>query len=916
MMPTTKKRWRERYLTKLEKSTCEKTFWSLKKLAQDFDFVLGEQPFVTRLFLENVMRNFESNAGKENIASLQTLIKALSSGDYSSDFEFQFYPGRVLMQDYTGVPALADLAAMRDTLFAKGGNAEKINPKCPVDLVIDHSVIVDEAGHAGALEHNRQREMERNQERYQFLKWAQGSFENLTVVPPGNGICHQVNLEYFAQVVNEKDGELFPDTLVGSDSHTTMINGLGVLGWGVGGIEAEAVMLGQPLSLNAPIIVGVKLEGELTPGVTATDLVLSITEILRNYGVVGKCVEFHGAGVSALNVADRATIANMAPEYGATCALFPIDAKVIEYLTLTNRPASLVKRVYDYAVAQGLFYDTDHETKSPIYSECLAINLHDIVPSVAGPKRPQDRLPLAAIKRKTLEEIELSGHALPVEIKQRQSEFNQRQSQLIDGDIVIAAITSCTNTSNPGVMLLAGLLAKSAVEKGLTVNPHVKTSLAPGSQVVARYLDSSGLQAYLDQLGFQRVGFGCTTCIGNSGPLNDDLESVIKQGNLQVSAVLSGNRNFEGRVHPAVRLNWLASPPLVIAFALAGHTRINFDIEPLGVDKENKPVFLRDIWPQNFQLEQAMLAVNQTLYAQSYTNILQGDQLWNDLHVEQTVCFPWNSASTYIRKPPFLDRKDKPGAVVGAKILAILGDSITTDHISPAGQISIDSPAGEYLSKQNIMPEQFNSYGSRRGNHEVMVRGTFANKRLKNNMATPMEGGFTRLSNDSSKGLNPTEPVSIFSASQYYTDNNIPVVIFAGKEYGTGSSRDWAAKGCLLLNVKAVIAESFERIHRSNLVGMGIMPLQLLPEVRLNDLKLLGDESITIQWPVDLDEQQLEPKQRLSLVITSVPPSVSQSAAPANQTTSVILRIDNSRELDYFFAGGVLPYVAQQFIGQ
>ncbi len=907
MNAKTTKQWRERYLTKLDESVGENTFWSLKKLAQDFDFVLGEQPFVTKLLLENVMRNFKSLADKESIASLQTLIKALGFAEYSSDFEFQFYPSRVLMQDYTGVPAIADLAAMRDALFAEGGNAEKINPMCPVDLVIDHSVIVDKAGHVSALEHNRQREMERNEERYQFLKWAQGSFDNLTVVPPGNGICHQVNLEYFAQVVREKEGVLFPDTLVGTDSHTTMINGLGVLGWGVGGIEAEAVMLGQPLSLNAPIVVGVKLAGQLAPGVTATDLVLSITEILRNYGVVGKFVEFYGAGVNALSVADRATIANMAPEYGATCGLFPVDTKVIEYLTLTNRPAPLVKRVYDYAIAQGLFYDADHETKPPIFSENLTINLNDIVPCVAGPKRPQDRLPLAAIKRKTLEEIELLGQALPVESK-------QKQSQLMGGDIVIAAITSCTNTSNPSVMLLAGLLAKSAVEKGLTVNSHVKTSLAPGSQVVAQYLDSSGLQIYLDQLGFQRVGFGCTTCIGNSGPLNGDLESVIKQGNLQVSAVLSGNRNFEGRVHPAVRLNWLASPPLVIAFALAGHTRINFDNEPLGVDKENKPVFLRDIWPQESQLEQAMLAVNQTLYAQSYKNILQGDQLWNDLLVEQTVCFPWNSTSTYIRKPPFLDRRDKPSAIIEAKILAVLGDSITTDHISPAGQISVDSPAGEYLSKQNIIPEQFNSYGSRRGNHEVMVRGTFANKRLKNTMVTPMEGGFTRLSNDTAKGLNPLEPVSIFSASQYYTDNNIPLVIFAGKEYGTGSSRDWAAKGCLLLNIKAVIAESFERIHRSNLVGMGIMPLQLLPDATLNDLELLGNESITIQWPLDSGKHKLEPNQKLSLVITSVHESASQSKVPTSQTISVILRIDNSRELDYFFAGGVLPYVAKQLI--
>ncbi|GAB2189080.1 aconitate hydratase AcnA [Sessilibacter sp. MAH1] len=916
IIPTTKKQWRERYLTHLGESGCRNMYWSLKQLAQDFDFTLGDQPLVIRLFLENIMRNIENNVDEENTAYLQVLIKALISGINTAEFEFQFYPSRVLMQDYTGVPAIADLAAMRDAVFASGGDAEKINPMCPVDLVIDHSVIVDQTGHSNALQYNRQREMERNKERYQFLKWAQGSFENLTVVPPGKGICHQVNLEYFAQVIRKKEDVLFPDTLVGTDSHTTMINGLGVLGWGVGGIEAEAVMLGQPLSLNAPRVVGVRLDGELPCGVTATDLVLSITEILRNHGVVGKYVEFHGAGVSNLSVADRATIANMSPEYGATCALFPIDARVIEYLTLTNRPASLVERVYDYAVAQELFYSSDHESQAPIYGESLVINLNDIVPCIAGPKRPQDRLPLAAIKQKTLDECALAGHA-------GVSESSDAQSSLMDGDLVIAAITSCTNTSNPSVMLLAGLLAKAAVKKGLLVKPHVKTSLAPGSQVVARYLNRSGLQTYLDQLGFQRIGFGCTTCIGNSGPLNNNLESVIEMGNLHVSAVLSGNRNFEGRIHPSVRLNWLASPPLVVAFALVGHTRINFDKEPLGFDQENNPVFLSDIWPDNSQLEHAMLQVSQELYALSYKDILQGDEYWNDLDVTSSKCFPWNPESTYIRKPPFFQQHEKPNPIIAARILAIVGDSITTDHISPAGRISLDSPAGEYLLKRHVKPDQFNSYGARRGNHEIMVRGTFANKRLKNAIVTPMEGGFTRIYEDAENTQNTSQsinieeagPVTIFAASQYYTEKNIPLVIFAGKEYGTGSSRDWAAKGCLLLNVKAVIAESFERIHRSNLVGMGIMPLQLLPETTIDDLSLNGDESISILRPTDtIKNNQLLPKQRMLLEITSSQQTSSSHKPLLTRTISVVLRIDNYQELDYFFAGGVLPYVAQQFI--
>jgi len=899
MIPTNKANWHNRYIVPLSDDKGGVAYWSLLKLAKDFCFTLNQQPFIVRLFLENVMRHYESQA------STLAIIKNLSLIDASNDFEFPFYPSRVLMQDYTGVPAIADLAAMRDAVAEHGGDAQKINPLCPVDLVIDHSVIVDQAGGSNALAHNRQREMEQNQERYQFLKWAQSSFDNLTIVPPGRGICHQVNLEYFAQVVRQETGILIPDTLVGTDSHTTMINGLGVLGWGVGGIEAEAVMLGQPLSLNAPSIVGVKLEGKLPAGTTATDLVLRITEILRNYGVVGKYVEFYGMGVLSLSVADRATIANMAPEYGATCGLFPIDQKVIEYLILTNRPVSLVEQVHAYALAQGLWYDDSGD--DPIYSENLTIYLNDMEPSVAGPKRPQDRLALNAIKQQTLKEIELAGHALPIEPKS----IEQRQP-LTNGDIVIAAITSCTNTSNPHVMLLAGLLAKAAVEKGLTVKSHVKTSLAPGSQVVARYLDSSGLQAFLDQLGFQRVGFGCTTCIGNSGPLNDDLESVIEKADLSVSAVLSGNRNFAGRVHPSVRLNWLASPPLVVAFALVGHTRINLDKEPLGKDKNGQAVFLKDIWPSENQMVEALSQVNQAQYAQSYTNMLIGDHAWESLRVEKTVCYPWNKSSTYIHKPPFFEIKVQPSngeiksslKIKAAKVLAILGDSITTDHISPAGQISENSPAGEYLREHQIEPAQFNSYGARRGNHEVMVRGTFANKRLLNKMVTPKEGGFTRVFTD--ENTNNPSPVFIYAASKIYQENNIPLVIFAGKEYGTGSSRDWAAKGCLLLNIKAVIAESFERIHRSNLVGMGIMPLQLSATTLVDDIHLSGDESIDIACYSNNGDNQLKPKQLLQLII--------RGKTNKETVLPVLLRIDNVLELEYFLAGGVLPYVVSQFL--
>lgn len=914
MIPKTGTSWRKRYHQSLSLKEQDLSYWSLKNLADDFQSPLDEQPFVTRLFLENVMRHYEGN--EVTPAVITQLLSAAAGKSGRSEPAFSFYPSRVLMQDYTGVPAIADLAAMRDAVADAGGDPQTINPVCPVDLVIDHSVIVDQAGADTALSHNRAQEMVRNQERYQFLKWAQQSFDNLTIVPPGRGICHQVNLEYFAQVIRNVEDTLIPDTLVGTDSHTTMINGLGVLGWGVGGIEAEAVMLGQPLSLNMPNIVGVKLEGKLAAGTTATDLVLTVTERLRNHGVVGKYVEFYGPGVLRLSVADRATIANMAPEYGATCGLFPIDKKVIEYLTLTNRPAHIVERVRAYAIAQGFWYD--NTTPDPHYSENLCIQLADIEPSVAGPKRPQDRLSLPSIKTKTLEAMELAGHVQPVSEASVAQAAVAVQQPVMDGDVVIAAITSCTNTSNPHVMLLAGLLAKAAVEKGLSVKAHVKTSLAPGSQVVARYLDHLGLQPYLNQLGFQRVGFGCTTCIGNSGPLNPGIEAMVEQGQLNVCAVLSGNRNFEGRVHPAVRLNWLASPPLVIAFALVGHTRIDLVSEPLGNDEKGNAVFLKDIWPSDSVVNEALQQVTQAQYAQSYQNMLLGDEAWEGLPVEKTVRYHWDKNSTYIRKPPFFagianaDSKAKSATMQAAKILAILGDSITTDHISPAGQISESSPAGNYLMAHQIQPDQFNSYGARRGNHEVMVRGTFSNKRLKNKMVSPKEGGFTFVFEEHSFEGNSFEEnnfgengqahqiVSIYEASQHHIKKSNPLVVFAGKEYGTGSSRDWAAKGCLLLNVKAVIAESYERIHRSNLVGMGILPLQLPSDTRVDDLSLVGDETIDIAW-----SGELRPSQSVELLI--------RLKSGEKKAVTVIVRIENNRELDYFHAGGVLPYVANQF---
>jgi len=919
MIPKSKSKWCERYLAgfidnETIKENTTLSYWSLARLAEDFKFNLADQPFIIKLFLENVMRHYASGDTIDHKTVVST-IQNLISTTASTNFEFPYFPARVLMQDYTGVPAIVDLAAMRDAIAEQNGDANKINPLCPVDLVIDHSVIVDQAGSAEALSHNRAREMARNQERYQFLKWAQNSFDNLRVVPPGRGICHQVNLEYLAQVVRDEAGVLIPDTLIGTDSHTTMINGLGVLGWGVGGIEAEAVMLGQPLSLGAPSVVGVKLQGKLAVGITATDLVLTVTQTLREYGVVGKYVEFYGSGVLSLSIADRATVANMAPEYGATCGLFPIDSKVTDYLNLTNRSPEMIARVKTYATAQQLWYDSSNN--NPSYAENVTIDLNAITPCVAGPKRPQDRIALNCIKEETQAAIELN-----VQVASKPNNTKALPT-LASGDIVLAAITSCTNTSNPHVMLQAGLLAKAAVERGLTVKSYVKTSLAPGSQVVARYLDNSGLQPFLDKLGFNRIGFGCTTCIGNSGPLNDNLELQISEYNLSVCSVLSGNRNFEGRIHPAVRLNWLASPPLVVAFALVGHTKINFDNEPLGTDSKGQAVYLRDIWPSDELVNEALSSISQESYALSYQDMLVGDEAWENLPITNSICYAWNEQSSYIVKPPFLDRlaenikqevskakpamDNEPALIKSAQILAILEDSITTDHISPAGQIDQRTPAGKYLIAKGIAPAEFNSYGTRRGNHEVMVRGTFANNRLQNQMVTPSEGGLTRIF--ASEKYDSAETVSIFEASQHYQSQNTPLVIFAGKEYGTGSSRDWAAKGCQLLGIKAVIAESFERIHRSNLVGMGIMPLQLPQTMSVVDLKLRGDEKIDISFVDSAKGGQLAPQQLLQLKIYST-----ASDREKEQVIPLTLNITNDLELSYFLAGGVLPYVARQFL--
>ena len=803
-------------------------------------------PMSLKILLENLLR-FEDG---------QTVTRADIEGlanwadDPRSGAEIAYRPARVLMQDFTGVPAVADLAAMRSAVLAAGLDPEIVNPLSPVDLVIDHSVMVDRFGSGRAFAENVELEMERNEERYRFLRWGQTAFGNFRVVPPGTGICHQVNLEYLARVVwsdaSNGSAMAYPDTLVGTDSHTTMINGAGVLGWGVGGIEAEAAMLGQPISMLIPEVIGFRLTGRLAEGITATDLVLRVVEMLRARGVVGKFVEFFGEGLDDLPLADRATIANMAPEYGATCGFFPVDRETVDYLRLTGRPAQTLALVEAYAKAQGL-WRSDIEA---VYTDTLELDLGSIVPSLAGPKRPQDRVAMTDMATAFDQALELQGRS---EVDDRVAVAGT-DFEIGHGAVVIAAITSCTNTSNPAVMLGAGLVARKAAARGLSVKPWVKTSLAPGSKVVTEYLERTGLQEDLDRLGFNLVGYGCTTCIGNSGPLPEAISNAIGEGDLVVASVLSGNRNFEGRVHQEVRTNWLASPPLVVAYALAGTMRIDLGSEPIGRDAGGNEVYLRDIWPSNAEVADAVARVSAEMFGRHYEDVFTGPDAWRAIEVEQTGAYGWQS-STYIKQPPFFSvgsDLDQSAEVRGARILALLGDSVTTDHISPAGAIQPDSPAGHYLQQHGVIPENFNSYGSRRGNHEVMMRGTFANIRIRNEMVPGVEGGYTRH-------IPTGDRLPIYDAAIRYQGEGTPLVVFAGKEYGTGSSRDWAAKGTRLLGVKAVVAESFERIHRSNLIGMGVLPLVFAAGGGRKALQLTGEETVDIRLPAGETELQAAP---------------------------------------------------------
>ncbi len=853
-------------------------------------------PFSLRILLENLLRTEDGrNVKADDIRAL-----ASWSGKTRSQKEIAFTPSRVLMQDFTGVPAVVDLAAMRDAMKKLGGNPALINPLQPAELVIDHSVQVDEFGKAQAFAMNAELEFLRNKERYAFLRWGQTAFRNMAIVPPDTGIVHQVNLEYLARVVfvNEANGKrtAYPDTLVGTDSHTTMINGLGVLGWGVGGIEAEAAMLGQPVSMLIPQVVGVKLTGRLREGATATDLVLTITEMLRKHGVVGKFVEYFGPGLKDLPLADRATIGNMSPEYGATCGIFPIDRETLTYLRLTGRADEQIALVEAYAREQGLFHD--ESTPEAEYSELLALDLDTVEPSLAGPKRPQDRVPLSSAK-------ESFESALPSLIKTNKGQAGQAvggNGHLSHGKVVIAAITSCTNTSNPSVMLAAGLLAKKAVERGLQVPEWVKTSLAPGSKVVRDYLDNAGLMPYLEKLKFHIVGYGCTTCIGNSGPLPQEISDEIDRKNLVVASVLSGNRNFEGRINPDVRANYLMSPPLVVAFALAGRIDVDLRKDSLGKDREGKPVFLADLWPTQREVDEVVQrSISSAMFTKSYGEVFEGDEQWRSLKIPGGETYAWDATSTYIQRAPYFDEMSLKPEAVGdikkARVLAVLGDSVTTDHISPAGSIKKDSPAGKYLQQHGVNPADFNSYGSRRGNHQVMVRGTFANVRLRNKMVPNLEGGFT-------KHLPDGEEMTIFEASEKYIAQDVPLVILAGKEYGSGSSRDWAAKGPLLLGVHAVIAESYERIHRSNLVGMGILPLQFLADHSAQTLGLTGDEVFEIAGIRDVVEK-FSAGQRIK---------VRAKASKEIKEFEALVRIDTPQEALYYANGGILQYVLRQLL--
>ncbi len=879
---------------------------------------LSRLPKSLKVLLENLLRFEDQLTVKtEHIHALAGWLN-----NRTSEQEIQYRPARVLMQDFTGVPAVVDLAAMRAAVAKAGGDPEKINPLSPVDLVIDHSVMVDYFASPQAFEQNVAIEMQRNGERYQFLRWGQAALNQFRVVPPGTGICHQVNLEYLAQVVwsNEVDGQrfAFPDTLVGTDSHTTMINGLGVLGWGGGGIEAEAAMLGQPISMLIPEVIGFKLIGKLKEGITATDLVLTITQMLRQKGVVGKFVEFYGDGLADLPLADRATIANMAPEYGATCGFFPVDEVTLSYLRLTGRQPERIALVEAYSKLQGLWRNPGDE---PVFTDTLALDMSTVEASLAGPKRPQDRVLLSQVPKTfhafmdlTLKPVKEEkerlenegGGGTAVEAKQANLPHENafcmiegKKYPLQHGDVVISAITSCTNTSNPSVMLAAGLLAKKAIEKGLQRKPWVKSSLAPGSKVVSDYLDAAGLTPYLNQLGYNLVGYGCTTCIGNSGPLPEAIEEAVQCFDLNVASVLSGNRNFEGRVHPLVKTNWLASPPLVVAYGLVGNIRTDLTTEPIGEGFDGQTVYLKDIWPTQVEIDAALQNVNTEMFHKEYAEVFEGDAKWKAIQIPQSQTYAWDEQSTYIRHPPFFAEIDQPlqpiQTISQARILAVLGDSVTTDHISPAGNIKQDSPAGRYLQQQGVDAKDFNSYGSRRGNHEVMMRGTFANIRIKNEMLGGEEGGNTLH-------IPSAEKLSIYDAAMRYQAEQTPLVIIAGKEYGTGSSRDWAAKGTNLLGVKAVIAESFERIHRSNLVGMGVLPLQFVGRQNRQILNLTGHETLSISGLSD----DIHPHQMLDVEV--------QHADGTHSHFQVLCRIDTLNEVEYFKAGGILHYVLRNLL--
>ena len=878
-------------LTKISVNGKSYNFYSLKEAEKNGLAGISKLPKSLKVLLENLLR-FEDDitVNKNQIEAIKDWLKSKSSNT-----EIAYRPARVLLQDYTGIPAVADLAAMREAVKEKNKDPSTINPLSSVDLVIDHSVQVDKFANKNSLKENVDIEFNRNAERYSFLKWGQQAFNNFRIVPPGTGICHQVNLEYLSKVVwNEKyKGEeyIFPDTLVGTDSHTTMVNGLSVLGWGVGGIEAEAGMLGQPISMLIPEVIGFEMKSKMPEGTTATDLVLTVVKMLRDKGVVGKFVEFYGEGLKNLTLADRATIANMAPEYGATCGFFPIDDETLKYLKFSGRDDQNVEIVKQYAQEQGLWASLDVE-----FTDTLSLDMSTIVPTISGPKRPQDKVLLTNASsnfKKVFSEVTK---------KEEPNIYNveKEEFKITDGDVLIAAITSCTNTSNPSVLIGAGLLAKNAIEKGLMTKPWVKTSLAPGSQVVTDYLEKAGLNIYLDKLGFNLVGYGCTTCIGNSGPLADNISDSIKSNNIYAVSVLSGNRNFEGRISPLIKANYLASPPLVVAYAIAGTMRFDLYKDPLGKDKDGKDVFLKDIWPSNKEIEETLRnSLNAEMFIKRYSNVSQGPEQWQKIKTDETNIYNWEDNSTYVKKPPFFDNlPDKPEGfkeIKDARPLLILGDSITTDHISPAGSIQKDSPTGEYFMKHQILPKDYNSYGARRGNHEVMMRGTFANIRIRNEMAPGTEGGFTKLY--------PEEKVMpVYDAVVEYKKRGTDLVVIGGKEYGTGSSRDWAAKGTKLLGVKAVFAESFERIHRSNLIGMGILPLQFKDGINRTNLKLDGSELFSI---IDL-EKGIDPRDEVDVEIKYVSGDIKR--------IKMLSRIDTKNELEYYKNGGILQYVLRNMI--